>query len=118
MTSISPESNYSKYVSYYSKKLPLEAIYPVKNFDSLENEVGLLSKALKQIVIRIPNTFNIINDFYKDKQVYYEIPIDTNYISQNIIINSKDVNVYASFDYPYPNQYRNSYQYLIDESKK
>ena len=115
LTSISPETNFSFYEEKY-KSLSLDTIYPVKNFHALENEVGLLSNTIKQTIIRIPSTFNILNDYYENKLVYFEIPIEPYYHTQFIQFNSNKINVYVSFDFPYPNKYRNDMNFILNET--
>lgn len=115
LTSISPETNFTAFETKY-ENLSLETIYPVKNFHDLENEVSLLSSAIKQTIIRTPSTFIILNDYYENKLVYFEIPVEPYYRTQQIQFNSNKINVYVSFDFPYPNQYRNDMKFIPGEN--
>ena len=108
ITSISPDVKYKQYDDTYSSFFKFEEIYPLANFSQLQNIYQNVLTAIRQIVIQIPPTFEIINDYYKDNLYYYEIDlnqIQTKTRRLDIKFNEQKVNVYYSFRYPYPNQF-------------
>ena len=111
ITSISPDVKYKQYVDTYSSFFKFEEIYPLTNFSQLQNIAQNVVTAIRQIVIQIPPTFEIINDYYKDNLYYYEIElkqIQRKTRLLDITFNPvKKVNVYYSYLYPYPNKFAN-----------
>ena len=109
ITSISPDVKYKQYVDVYSSFFKFEEIYPLANFSQLHNISQNVVTAIRQIVIQVPPTFEIINDYYKDNLYYYEIDlkqIQRKTMKLDITFNpTKKVNVYYSYLYPYPNKF-------------
>ena len=106
ITSISPDVKYKHYEDAYSKFFKFEEVYPLVDFSQLQNICQSVATAIRQIVVQIPPTFEIINDYYKDNLYYYEIELSqvkTKYLL--VKFNSDKVNVYYSFLYPYPNKF-------------
>jgi hypothetical protein len=111
ITSISPDIKYKQYDDTYSSFFAFEEIYPLANFSQLQNIYQNVITAIRQLVIAIPPTFEIINDYYKDNLYYYEIELKqiqskTRHLDIKFNVNRK-VNVYYSFLFPYPNKFVN-----------
>ena len=108
VTSKSLEQKHSiTYMNEYLGGFTYDEVFTISNFNHINESHQNISTAIRQLVIPIPMTFEIINDFYASNLYYYEIDLTQNLAFQHLILSfsSDKINVYYSYNITYPTKY-------------
>jgi hypothetical protein len=95
------------YMNKYLGGFTYDEVFTISNFNYINEAHQNISTAIRQLVIPIPMTFEIINDFYVSNLYYYEIDLTQNLNFQHLILSfsSDKINVYYSYNTTYPTKY-------------
>ena len=110
ITSKSLEQKHSlTYLNEYLGEFTYDEVFTISNFSHINETHQNISTAIRQFIIPIPMTFEIINDFYASNLYYYEIDLTQNVKFQHLTLSfsSNKINVYYSYNTTYPTKYIN-----------
>ena len=107
ITSKALEQKHSTYMNKYLNCFTDDEVFTISNFTQINEAHQNISTAIRQLIVQIPMTFEIINDFYESNLYYYEIDLTPNLQFQQLSLSfsSDKINVYYSYKEPYPTNF-------------